>query len=54
MLKKVEVKSLVDVIEEMGNPFMEQSEVLLILDTRDMNISIGEALLRKAEALGED
>ena len=54
MLKKVKVKSLVGVIEEMGNPFMEQSEVFLILDTRDANISIGEALLRKAEPLGED
>ena len=31
-----EVKSLVGVIEEKGNPFMEQSEDLLILDTRDI------------------
>ena len=41
----LEVKSLVGVIEEMGNTFMEQNEDLLILDTRDiMDISVGEAL----------
>lgn len=31
-----EVKSLVAVIEEMGNPFFEQSQDLLVLDTRDI------------------
>ena len=38
----------------MGNPFMEQSEDFLILDTRDiMDISVREAL-QKAEALREE
>ena len=31
-----EVKSLVAVFEEMGNPFLEQSEDLLVLDTKDI------------------
>ena len=49
-----EVKCLVDVIEEMGNPFMEQSEDLLALDTRDiLHTSVGDAV-RKAEALGKE
>ena len=40
-----ELKSLVGVIEEMLNLFMEQSEDLLIVNTRDiMDISVGEAL----------
>ena len=48
-----EVKSLVTVIEEMGNPFLEQSQDLLVLDTRDiLHPSVGE-LVRKAEELGE-
>ena len=48
-----EVKSLVAVIEEMGNPFLEQSQDLLVLDTRDiLDQSVGESL-RKAEELGE-
>ncbi len=44
------MKSLVAVIEEKGNPFLEQSQDLLVLDTRDM--SVGESV-RKAEKLGE-
>ena len=48
-----EVKSLVAVIEEMGNPFLEQSQDLLVLDTRDiLHPSVGESV-RKAEELGE-
>ena len=31
-----EVKSLCATIEEMGNPFMESSEDLLVLDTHDI------------------
>ena len=49
-----EVKSLVSVIEEMGNPFMEQGEELLVLDTRDiLDTSVGEKV-RKAEMVGEE
>lgn len=29
-------KSMVDVVEEMGNPFLEESKDLLQLDTRDI------------------
>ena len=48
-----EAKSLVAVIEEMGNPFLEQSKDLLVLDTRDiLDPSVGESV-RKAEKLGE-
>ncbi|VDI46156.1 Hypothetical predicted protein, partial [Mytilus galloprovincialis] len=31
-----QVKAFCSVLEEMGNPFMEQSDDLLILDTRDI------------------
>jgi len=48
-----EVKSLVAVFEEMGNPFMEQGEDLLVLDTRDiLDKSVGEAI-KTAEVLGK-
>ena len=48
-----EVKSLVAVIEEMGNSFLEQSQDLLVLDTRDiLDPSVGESV-RKAEELSE-
>ena len=47
-----EVKSLVAVIEEMGNPFLEQSQDLLVLDTRDiLDPSVVESV-RKVEELG--
>lgn len=49
-----DVKSLVAVIEEMGNPFLEKSEDLMVLDTRDiLDTSVGETV-RKAETLGEE
>ena len=48
-----EVKSLVAVIEEIGNPFLEQSQNLLVLDTRYiLDPSVGESV-KKAEKLGE-
>ncbi len=47
------MKSLVAVIEEMGNTLLEQSQDLLVLDTRDiLHPSVGESV-RKAEELGE-
>ena len=47
-----EVKYLVAVFEEMGNPFLEQSEDLLVLDTKDiLDASVAEAV-RTAETLG--
>ena len=49
-----DVKSLIAVFIEMGNPFLERGQDLLVLDTKDiMNISVGETV-RKAEALGEE
>lgn len=42
------------IIEEMGNPFLGQSQDLLVLDTRDIldPSSVGESV-KKAEKLGE-
>ncbi len=49
-----EVKSLVVVFEDMGNPFLENSKDLMILDTRDiMDASVGETV-RNAEMLGKE
>ena len=49
-----DVKSLIAVFEEFGNPFLEKGQDLLVLDTRDiMDSSIGETVLG-IEALGED
>ena len=48
----LEVASLTAVIEEMGNPFLEKSDDLLVLDTRNiMDSSVGDTV-RRAEALG--
>ncbi len=47
-----EVASLTAVLEEMGNPFLEKSDDLLVLDTRDiMDRSVGDTV-RRAETLG--
>ncbi len=49
-----EVKSLVAVFENMGNPFLENSKDLMVLDTRDiMDASVGETV-RNAETLGNE
>ena len=48
-----DVKSLVAVLEDMGNPFMEASRDLLVLDTKDiLDPSVADAV-RKAEVVGE-
>lgn len=48
-----QVKTLYTTIEDMGNPFLEESEDLLVLDTRDiMNSSVAEAF-RKIEEIGK-
>ena len=48
-----DVRSLTAVFEEMRNPFLEESQDLMVLDTRDiMNTSVVETM-RKAEMLGE-
>ena len=49
-----EVKALVTVLEEMGNPFLEHSQDLLVIDTRDiMDIKVAETV-RRIETLGEE
>ena len=49
-----DVKSLVKVFEEMGNPFLERSEDLLVLDSRDIVDSSVVETVRKIEAIGEE
>ena len=49
-----EVKSLIAVIEDMGNPFLESSEDLMVLDTKDiLDTSVGETV-QTAESLGKE
>ena len=50
----IKLSSPIAVFIEMGNPFLEKGQDLLVLDTKDiMNISVGETV-RMAEALGEE
>ena len=49
-----EVKSLVPVIENMGNPFLENSEDLIVLDTRDFVDASVRETVRNAETLGKE
>ena len=49
-----DVKALVAVLEEMGNPFLEHSQDLMAIDTRDiMDTQVAETV-RKIETLGEE
>jgi hypothetical protein len=49
-----EVKALVNVLGEMGNPFLEHSQDLLVIDTRDiMDPQVAETV-RRIETLGEE
>ena len=49
-----DVRSLSAVVEEMGRPFLEESEDLLVLDTRDiMNVTVCETG-RNVEIFGEE
>ena len=47
------VKSMVEVIEEMGNPFLEESKDLLRLDTRDIIDPSVAASLQQAKEIGQ-
>ena len=49
-----QVKSICNVIEEMGNPFVEESEDLLILDTRDIADARISETIRHVERLGKE
>jgi hypothetical protein len=48
-----EVKVLVTVLEELGNPFLEHSQDLLVIDTRDIMDSKVAETVRKIETIGE-
>ena len=49
-----DVNSLIVVFEELGNPFLEKGQDLLVLDTRDvMDNSVGKTV-QEIEAIGED
>ncbi|CAG2187553.1 unnamed protein product [Mytilus edulis] len=49
-----QVKAFCSVLEEMGNPFMEQSDDLLILDTRDIVDPRVAETVRKVEEIGKE
>ncbi|KAL7373171.1 hypothetical protein ABVT39_000586 [Epinephelus coioides] len=46
------VRSLTAVIEEMGNPFLEESQDFLVLDSKDIMSSAVADTVRKVESLG--
>ena len=49
-----DVRSLKAVMEVMGNPFLELSQDLLVLDTKDiMDVSVAETV-RKVETVGRE
>ena len=49
-----DTKSLVTAVEEMGNPFMEKSEELYTLDTKDVAAPSVVSTVRKIEDLGKN
>ena len=49
-----DVRSLVSTIEEMGNPFTEDSSDLLTLDSRDITDAAVIDTVRQIEKLGEE
>jgi len=49
-----QVKNLVDIMQEMGNPFMEESKDLLRLDTRDIIDERAASVICQAEELGKE
>ena len=49
-----DVKSLTSVIDDMGNPFTEESGDLLVLDTKDLADSSVLKTVEEAEALGRE
>ena len=48
------VRSLTAVIEEMGNPFLEESQDLLVLDSKIIMSSSVADTVRKVESLGAE
>ena len=48
-----DVKALVTSMEDLGNPFMEESKELLVLDTKEIVSSEALTTLREIEAIGK-
>ena len=48
------VKSLVTTIEDFGNPFLEESEDLIVLDTKEIAGPASVTILRQIEAIGKE
>ena len=49
-----DVKSLVAAMEDLGNPFLEESEDLIVLDTKEIAGPAAVTSLRQMEALGRE
>ena len=49
-----DVKSLVTTIEDFGNPFLEESEDLIVLDTKEIAAPASVTILRQIEAVGKE
>ena len=49
-----DVKSLVTTIEGFGNPFLEESEDLIVLDTKEIAGPASVTILRQIEAVGKE
>ena len=49
-----DVKSLVTTIEDFGNPFLEESEDLIVLDTKEIAGPASVTILRQIEAFGKE
>ena len=49
-----DVRALIAVFHEMGNPFLENTQNLLVLDTRDIMETPVAKTVRKIESLGEE
>ena len=40
--------------EDFGNPFLEESEVLIVLDTKEIAVAAAVTILRQIEAVGKE
>ena len=49
-----DMKSLVTTIEDFGNPFLEESEDLIVLDTKEIAGPASVTILRQIEAVGKE
>ena len=50
----VDVKALVNTMEELGNPFLEDSQDLIALDTKEIPGREAVSMMMKAEAIGQE